>query len=138
VVEGCKDGPCLWVRSGQLVLEGGFKAWGSVVGPMGTPPGPNRGLVALLGTPGGQPVNVVAHGASWGASPDSDLDCYVRVAASSRLVQLGGYAVSGDATRGSGDEWLFCREQGGAEGGVWLEHLEQGSWGGPPRIQRGK
>lgn len=138
-VEGCRDGPCLWVRSGKIVLADGFKAWGSVWGPSGegSQQGPNAGRVAILGSERGFPVNVVAHGATWGAGQHSDLDCYVALGNVSHFVQSGGYLVSGDVRVGHGEEYLFCRAKGASAGDVTIEHAEVGAWSGEPRILRG-
>ncbi len=132
-VLGCRDGPCLWVRSGTVQFDAGFTVMGSQYGPLHAPPGPYRGLVAILGGgPGSSPVNVIAHGGNWGAGQESDLDCYVWLGDRAMLVQQGGALTAGNATKGSGRDTLFCSAPGTKVDDFVVEHTRNGSWGGNP------
>ena len=132
-LQGCYDGPCLWVRSGVVNIADGMKIFGSMWGPQGRV-GPARGLVAILGNDQRNPVNVISHGALWGAAQDSDLDCYIRLGAIASFVQIGGQLTSGNADRGYGRETLFCDTLPHKIEDFVLEHVQRRSWGGNPSL----
>jgi hypothetical protein len=132
-VLGCRDGPCLWVRSGTVQFDAGFTVMGSQFGPLHEPPGPYMGVVAMLGGPaGGALVNVIAHGGLWSAGQESDLDCYVRVGDHVIFVQQGGALTAGNGASGSGRDTLFCSAPGTQADEFVLEHTRNRSWGGHP------
>ncbi len=144
-IQGCYDGPCLWIRSGVVNLADGIRIWGSMWGPQGrindpmwTGPqgstGPARGLVAIFGTQRSSLVNITAHGAIWGAGQDSDLDCYVRIGGLAAFVQIGGQVTSGNAKRGFGKEALFCDTPFIKVEDFVLEHVQRRYWGGEPDL----
>jgi hypothetical protein len=134
-VLGCKDGPCLWVRSGTLQFGPGFAAIGSQFGPLHSPPGPYMGLVAILGGPRDSAlVNVTAHGMSWSAGQESDLDCYVLLGDHLLFVQDGGALLGGNRPVGSGRDTLFCSAPGTQVDDFVLEHTRNLTWGGNPRF----
>ena len=132
-LHGCYDGPCLWVKSGLVVLADGMKIQGSMWGPYGRE-GPARGLTAILGTKRGSRVNVIAHGAVWGAAQDSDLDCYVRLGDVASFVQVGGQVTTGNAKQGYGRESFFCDTPPSKVDIFVLDYVHRRGWGGDPEI----
>jgi hypothetical protein len=131
---GCKDGPCLWVRSGTVQFGPGFAVMGSQFGPLHDPPGPFMGLVAILGGPPGTLANVIAHGTGWNAGQESDLDCYVWVGDRVTFVQQGGTLAAGNGAVGVGDDTLFCSAPGTRAADFVLEHTQNQQWGGKPKF----
>lgn len=123
---GCRDGPCLWIKSGaNTVIHG--EIHGDVGGIY------QSGRVAIIGgAVGTSEPQVTADGVSWQAGSGADLDCYVYLGDDVEFSQKGGYLVAGNASSGSGNETLFCSAPNTTPARFVLEQYRFADWGGDP------